>query len=103
MSSKARCLGTNFQASPADRASAAEALLAKGADVNAVDYKGRTALSHAACYGSLDCISVLAQHNADAFHIDSDGRTPLDIAEDCSRFEAVNQLKRYPSPACPAS
>ena len=65
-----------------------------GANVDAEDCRGRTALSHAARYGSLDCIAVLAAHNADVFHEDKDGRTPLEIAEDCARFEAAAQLKR---------
>ena len=51
-----------------DRANAAEALLAGRAGVDTMDEKGRTALSHAARYGSLDCISVLAQYHANVFH-----------------------------------
>ncbi len=79
---------------PADRASAAEALLEGGAIVDTEDEKGRTALSHAAKYGSIDCLHILAQHNADVFHEDHDGRTPLEIADECGRAEAVLQLRR---------
>ena len=83
----------------ADRAGAAEALLTGCGDgrrayVDTEDDKGRTALSHAARYGSLDSIAVLAQHQADMFHADTDGRTPLDIAEECGRLEAAMQLRR---------
>ena len=66
--------------------------------VDSEDEKGRTALCHAARYGSLDCINVLAQHQANAFHTDRDGRTPIDIAEDCSRTEAATQIKRWAFP-----
>lgn len=83
-----------------DRAGAAEALLTgcgegRQAFVDTEDDKGRTALSHAARYGSLDSIAVLAAHQADMFHADTDGRTPLDIAEECGRLEAAMQLRRY--------
>ncbi|KAK9787368.1 hypothetical protein WJX73_002975 [Symbiochloris irregularis] len=82
-----------------DRAGAAEALLTGFSDgrqayVDTEDDKGRTALSHAARYGSLDSIAVLAAHQADMFHEDTDGRTPLDIAEECGRLEAAMQLRR---------
>lgn len=67
------------------------------------DDKGRTALSHAARYGSLDSIAVLAQHQANMFHADTDGRTPLDIAEECGRLEAAMQLRRCVARLCTQS
>ena len=78
----------------ADRAGAAESLLEGGAAVDTLDSKGRAALHHAARYGSLDCLAVLAQHHADAFRPDADGRSPLDVAEDCARTEAAALLRK---------
>ena len=78
----------------ADRAKAAEALIANGATVDKVDDKGRTALCHAAKYGSIDCIHILGHHNANAFHEDNEGNNPLQIAEDASRFEATNHIRK---------
>eukprot|EP00891_Asterochloris_glomerata_P002654 jgi/Astpho2/2654/Aster-x0544 len=77
-----------------DRAKAAEALIANGATVDKVDDKGRTALCHAAKYGSIDCIHILGHHNANAFHEDNEGNNPLQIAEDASRFEATNHIRK---------
>ncbi|KAK9842019.1 hypothetical protein WJX81_004484 [Elliptochloris bilobata] len=77
-----------------DRAGAAESLLEGGAAVDTLDSKGRAALHHAARYGSLDCLAVLAQHHAHAFRPDADGRTPLDVAEDCARTEAAALLRK---------
>lgn len=51
------------------RSSAAEALLDGGAQVDAVDRSGRTALSYAAMYGSTDCIYLLANRGANVFHV----------------------------------
>ncbi len=84
-----------------DRAGAAEALLEGGAAVDTLDAKGRGALHHAARYGSLDCLAVLAQQHADAFRPDADGRSPLDVAEDCARTEAAALLRKC-APAAPA-
>ena len=66
--------------------------------MDTLDSKGRGALHHAARYGSLDCLAVLAQHHADAFRPDADGRTPLDVAEDCARSEAAALLRKCARP-----
>lgn len=68
--------------------------------MDTLDSKGRGALHHAARYGSLDCLAVLAQHHADAFRPDADGRTPLDVAEDCARSEAAALLRKCARPLC---
>jgi ankyrin repeat protein len=44
---------------------AARSLLANGADVNARDTKGATALMYAAIYGDLDCVKLLLEKGAD--------------------------------------
>ena len=92
----------------ADRAQCAEMLIKNGgANVHAEDHTGRTALSHAAKYGSVDCLNLLASMHADVFHKDNEGKTPLQIAEASSRFEAVTALKKAqgvkPSSAVQAS
>lgn len=78
----------------ADRANAGEALLKGGADIEAVDDQGRTALCIAAKYGALDCINVLNEYGANHFHRDDQGLTALEIAEQSVRPEAAAQLKR---------
>lgn len=78
----------------AARSSAAEALVEGGAAVDAVDRAGRTALSYAAMYGSTDCIYLLASRGADVAHADTDGNTPLELAEGSGRQSAVDALKK---------
>lgn len=83
---------------PVDRHQAAEVLIKEGqADLDAEDTMGRTALSHAAKYGSTDCMNLLANCHADVFHKDHDGKTPVQIAEGSlnPRTETVNLLRRY--------
>ena len=80
----------------ADRAQAAEVLIKLGkADLEAEDDIGRTAVSHAAKYGSVDCLNLLGNAHADVFHKDKEGKTPLQIAEISSRSEAVLALKKW--------
>ncbi len=82
----------------ADRAQAAEVLIKHGkADLEAEDDVGRTAVSHAAKYGSVDCLNLLGNAHADVFHKDGEGKTPLQIAEISSRSEAVLALKKWQS------
>ncbi len=82
----------------ADRAQAAEVLIKHGkADLEAEDDVGRTAVSHAAKYGSVDCLNLLGNAHADVFHKDREGKTPLQIAEISSRSEAVLALKKWQS------
>jgi ankyrin repeat protein len=65
-----------------------------GAAVDAQDRAGRTALSYAAMYGSTDCIYLLAARGADVAHMDTDGNTPLELAEGSGRQSAVDALKK---------
>ncbi len=86
----------------ADRAQAAEVLIKHGkADLEAEDDVGRTAVSHAAKYGSVDCLNLLGNAHADVFHKDREGKTPLQIAEISSRSEAVLALKKWQSVSTP--
>jgi ankyrin repeat protein len=51
-----------------------------GADVNARDAKGQTALFGAALWGWNDVVKALVAHNADPKIKDLNGKTPLDTA-----------------------
>ncbi|XP_054550845.1 ankyrin repeat domain-containing protein 18B-like isoform X1 [Talpa occidentalis] len=51
-----------------------EFLLNKGADINAVDNFGSSALAHAACYDSADTVHVLLRHGIDCSSEDVFGR-----------------------------
>ena len=86
----------------ADRAQSAEILIKSGhATVDAEDDIGRTAMCHAAKYGSVDCVNLLGSMHADVFHKDHEGKTPLQIAEAASRTEAVTALKKCQQvPSC---
>ena len=57
-----------------------ELLVKAGADVNARDAKGQTALFGAALWGWNDVVKALVAHNADPKIKDLNGKTPLDTA-----------------------
>jgi uncharacterized protein len=63
-----------------DALATAERLLAAGADVNARDDNGRTALHAAASQGYTDVVKFLADQGADVGAKDGDGNTPADAA-----------------------
>lgn len=52
-------------------------LLAHGADVDAMDDSGQTALHYAAKAPASDCLEILLQHNADIHAVDKKGQTVL--------------------------
>ncbi|WP_176695305.1 ankyrin repeat domain-containing protein [Legionella massiliensis] len=67
-------------------------LLERGAEVNAVDAYGRTALHYACLHRNLDAIRTLIQNGASLDIGDSNGQTPLDFC--CLDFPtALNRLE----------
>ncbi len=65
----------------ADVVATARALLDAGADANAVDANGSTALHPAASAGWTSVIQLLADHGATLDVVNKNGRTPLDLAD----------------------
>jgi ankyrin repeat protein len=76
----------HIRASEGDELAAAE-LLGSGADVNAVDGQGCTALHWAADRGRLGMIRLLLRCGADVGVTDADGQTPLHYALMCDQQE----------------
>ncbi len=67
-------------------------LLKHGADVNARDNCGRTAMHHAAYSGSADAIRLLLEHGADVDARAKDGYTPLHVAAFFNHVAAAKAL-----------
>ena len=65
-------------------------LVEHSADVESKDKDGRTPLSYACHWGTLEVVKFLVEHSANVESKDKDGRTPLSYA--CSRgnLEVVN-------------
>ncbi|KAF3028194.1 hypothetical protein E8E15_009743 [Penicillium rubens] len=66
-------------------------LIKHGADVNAVDNNGRTALMEAALFGWVDNVKVLLKHNADKTIRDGENRLAIELARDHYK----NREERY--------
>jgi ankyrin repeat protein len=73
------------------------ALVALGADVDAVDNGGRNALAIAAAQNQVDLIQLLLELGADPKRKLGNGRTPLDFAIDAKAQDAVRALAAAPS------
>ena len=77
-----------------DKAAVSE-LIAKGADVNARNSYGWTALSHAARAGNAELVKLLLAHGADVNSRDQTGWTPLMRAAMKGHVEAVRVLLEH--------
>jgi ankyrin repeat protein len=75
-----------------DDLEAVKALLAHGAQVDAADSYGNTALARAAVYGRLEIGRALLQAKADPNHRAKDGTTPLDEARSEGHDDFVQML-----------
>jgi len=62
-----------------------------GADVNAADHDGNTALHHAAARGDNEMILYLVSKGANVMAVDREGRTTVDMANG-----AVQRVQPYP-------
>jgi ankyrin repeat protein len=69
-------------------------LLEHGADVNAQQHGGWTALHAAATHGDLPLAELLLQHGADPGLASNDGKTPLDLATERDHPEVAEALRR---------
>ena len=62
-----------------------------GADVNAADHEGNTALHHAAARGDIEMIEYLVSKGADVTRVNRDGQTTVDMANG-----PVQRIQPYP-------
>ena len=69
-----------------------EQVLARGADVNASDRSGMTALMRAAYHGQLQMVRALIEHGANLNAMDRDGLTALMLARHSGREDIVTTL-----------
>jgi uncharacterized protein len=70
----------------------ADLLISKGAEINAGDKKGDTALSLASSVGNLDAARYLIQRGADVNKKNLKGQTPLMIASKKGNYAIVEEL-----------
>ncbi|RPI58093.1 MAG: ankyrin repeat domain-containing protein, partial [Lysobacterales bacterium] len=82
-----------------DALATADALLAAGAAVDALDGRGRTALHYAASVGYTDVAKRLVEHGASLLVTDADGVTPLDAANGKLRGGRRGGGTAYPATA----
>jgi hypothetical protein len=73
-------------------------LLERGANVNAVNDYGYTALDSACLKGSKDCVEELLAHGADATIKNKDGKTPLDVAQQNKHQSIIDLLTEHKKP-----
>ena len=75
-----------------------EQTLADGAEVNAGDQSGMTALMRATYHGHLQMVRALIEHGADLNAKDRDGLTSLKLAKHMGHKEIVSALISYGAP-----
>ena len=68
---------------------AAEAVLGRGACLNAVDFRGLTCLHYAAWFGQLDCVKFLLSRRGDPLKTDIRGDTPLSLSREFTYVSAA--------------
>nr|CDS25433.1 arf GAP with coiled coil ANK repeat and PH [Hymenolepis microstoma] len=78
------------------RIAACELLLTNGADINAVDQDGRTALHHACSLQRVHLVCLLLRRLANHEIKDKDGRRPIDVAIDTAHADIVTLLRLQP-------
>ncbi|MEO8609272.1 MAG: ankyrin repeat domain-containing protein [Chloroflexota bacterium] len=78
----------------AERPDKVQALLEHGAQVNAADPKGRTALHGAAVGGHVKVMRILLDHGADVRLRDHEGQTALALARTGGKTAAIELLKQ---------
>jgi hypothetical protein len=72
-----------------------ETLLDKGADINARDNNGETALFAAARIGNMDVVNFLLKHNIDYYAKNSNGDIARTIAYNAGHNDVVQTLDNY--------
>jgi ankyrin repeat protein len=78
-------------------------LIHLGADINAADVKGDTALAIAAAHNQPELIRLLIELGADPARRMGNGRTPLDYAREANAHDAIQALAAAPSKQAPAN
>jgi hypothetical protein len=73
-------------------------LLVRGANVNAADYDGRTALHLAASEGQREAVSILLERGAQADALDRWGNTPRDDAQREAHESVIDLLSEADAP-----
>lgn len=86
---------TPLMAAPHRDVDTVAALLAAGADVNARNAFGCTALHYAVRVGSPDIVELLLRHGASVTAITAEGETPLGDATDRGEQAIISLLCRY--------
>ena len=92
--SHSNCCAPLFLAAGEGRLDAVCYLLDQGADANARDGRGRTALTEAAFNGNASVIKELILRGANVNAVSDEG-TALDVAAQASRSAAIDILKHY--------
>lgn len=78
-----------------DREAAVMVLVNAGADVDATDNDGQTALMYAAYEGFCGVIRLLLQAGADWTVVDNSGKTAVDVAKEMQKADAVTLLEEW--------